>query len=58
MSLKKSKDAYGRVNSENLKGAKVPRRAGLDNETLGKGVGTRDIRNVNGPRFNFVRSGG
>ncbi len=31
---------------------------GLTDETTGKAAGTRDIRNVNGPRFNFVRSGG
>jgi hypothetical protein len=58
MALKKSKDGTGRVNTENIKGAKVPRKSGLNDETQGKGVGTRDIRNVNGPRFNFVRSGG
>jgi hypothetical protein len=57
MSLKKSKDATGRVNTENIGGAKVPRK-GLVDETTGKGVGTKDVRNVNGPRFNFVRSGG
>ncbi len=57
MSLKKSKDATGRVNAENIGGAKVPRK-GLVNETTGKGVGSRDIRKVGGPRFNFVRSGG
>ncbi len=57
MTLKKSKDAMGRVNSENIGGKKVPRK-GLTDETQGKSAGTRDIRNVNGPRFNFVRSGG
>jgi hypothetical protein len=57
MATSKSKDGTGRVNAENIKGAKVPRK-GLTDETIGKGVGTRDIRNVNGPRFNFVRSGG
>jgi hypothetical protein len=57
MTLKKSKDEYGRVNAENIKGAKVPRK-GLTDETTGKGVGTRDVRAVDGPRFNFVRSGG
>jgi hypothetical protein len=56
MAMSKSKD--GRVNTENIGGAQVPRRAGLDNQTGGKAVGTRDIRNVGGPRFNFVRSGG
>jgi len=57
MAMNKSKDEYGRVNSENISGAKVPRK-GLKDETQGKALGTRDIRNVNGPRFNFVRSGG
>ncbi len=55
--MAKSKDAMGRVNSENITGAQVPRK-GLVDETIGKGVGTKDVRNVNGPRFNFVRSGG
>jgi hypothetical protein len=58
MSLKKSKDVMGHVNSENIKGGAVPRKSGLKDETGGKGVGTKDVRNVNGPRFNFVRSGG
>jgi hypothetical protein len=57
MALKKSKDADGRVNAENIGGAKVPRK-GLTDETGGKGVGNRDVRKVGGPRFNFVRSGG
>ncbi len=57
MSLKKSKSADGRVNTENIAGAQVPRK-GLTDETQGKSAGTRDIRNVGGPRFNFVRSGG
>ncbi len=57
MALKKSKDEYGRVNSENISGAKLPRKA-LKDETAGKSAGTRDIRKVGGPRFNFVRSGG
>ncbi len=48
-----SKDQYGRVNAENLKGARVPRK-GLTDETQGKGVGTRDIRKVGGLRANFV----
>ncbi len=56
--MAKSKGADGRVNSENIGGAKVPRRAGLADETQGKSAGTRDIRKVGGPRFNFVRSGG
>ncbi len=58
MTLKKSKTDDGRVAAENLKGAKVPRKAGLADETGGKSLGTRDVRKVNGPRFNFVRSGG
>jgi len=58
MALKKSKDEYGRVNSENIKGGAVPRKSGLNDETGGKGVGTKDVRKVGGPRFNFVRSGG
>ncbi len=58
MAMSKSKDGTGRVNAENIGGAKVPRKAGLADETSGKGAGTRDVRKVNGPRFNFVRSGG
>ncbi len=58
MSLKKSKDVMGHVNTENIKGAKVPRRAGLADETQGKSAGTRDIRKVGGQYANFVRSGG
>jgi hypothetical protein len=58
MSLKKSKGADGRVNTENIGGAKVPRKAGLVDETSGKSAGTRDVRKVAGPRFNFVRPGG
>jgi hypothetical protein len=57
MTLKKSKGADGRVNAENISGAKVPRK-GLKDETQGKALGSRDIRNVGGPRFNYVRSGG
>ncbi len=55
MAMNKSKDATGRVNAENLKGAKVPRRAGVSDETGGKGVGTRDVRQVGG---RFARFGG
>jgi hypothetical protein len=58
MTLKKSKGADGRVNTENIGGAKVPRKSGLVDETSGKSLGTRDVRKVGGPRFNFVRSGG
>jgi hypothetical protein len=56
--MAKSKTDDGRVSAENMGGKKVPRKAGLKDETTGKGVGTKDVRNVNGPRFNFVRSGG
>ena len=58
MAMNKSKGADGRVNAENISGAKVPRKSGLVNQTGGKSAGTRDLRNVGGPRFNFVRSGG
>ncbi len=58
MALKKSKDQYGRVNAENIGGGAVPRRAGLKDETTGKSLGTKNIRSIGGPRFNFVRSGG
>ncbi len=57
MTLKKSKDQYGRVNTENIKGAKVPRNA-LKDETTGKSLGTKDVRKVGGRFGNFVRSGG
>jgi hypothetical protein len=57
MAMNKNKDPYGRVNSENIGGAKVPRK-GLTDETTGKGVGTRDVRKVGGQYANFVRSGG
>ncbi len=53
MSLKKSKTPDGHVNAENISGSKVPRK-GLADETKGKGVGSRDIRKVNGLRANFV----
>ncbi len=56
--MQKSKDEYGRVNTENIGRAKVPRKSGLVDQTGGKALGTRNIRNVGGPRFNFVRSGG
>ncbi len=57
MSLKKSKDATGRVNTENISGAKVPRKA-LRDETGGKSAGSRDIRNVGGRFFNFANRQG
>ncbi len=52
--MAKSKTPDGRVNAENLKGGAVPRRAGLVDETSGKGAGTRNVRNVGGLRANFV----
>ncbi len=57
MTLKKSKDATGRVNTENIGGGAVPRRAGLVNETLGKGAGTRNVRSIGGRFFNFASKG-
>ncbi len=57
MALKKSKDAYGRVNSENASGAKVPRKSGLDNQTGGKALGTRDVRSIGGRLYNFASKG-
>jgi hypothetical protein len=58
MAMNKSKDQYGRVNTENITGKKVPRKSGVSDETGGKAAGTRDIRNVGGKYANFVRSGG
>jgi hypothetical protein len=55
--MNKSKDPYGRVNSENISGSKVPR-AGLTDETGGKSAGTRNVRNVGGRFFNFVNRQG
>ncbi len=54
--MAKSKD--GKVSAENISGAKVPRKSGLNDETGGKAVGTRDVRNVGGQRFNFSRKSG
>jgi hypothetical protein len=56
MAMNKSKDGTGRVNAENLTGKKVPRK-GLTDETQGKGVGTRDIRNVSGRFARFAGKG-
>ncbi len=56
--MNKSRDPYGRVNSENIGGTRVPRKSGLVDQTGGKSAGTRDIRNVGGKYANFVRSGG
>ncbi len=46
-----------RVSAENLTGKKVPRRAGLVDETAGKGVGTRNIRSINGRFFRYAGDG-
>ncbi len=56
MSLKKSKDATGRVNTENISGAKVPRK-GLKDETQGKSLGTRDVRSIGGRFARFAGEG-
>jgi hypothetical protein len=45
---KKSKQADGKVAAENLAGKPVPRKAGIRNETTGKGAGTRDVRSLRG----------
>ncbi len=58
MSLKKSKDAYGRVNTENIGGAKVPRKSGVSDETSGKSLGTRDVRKIGGQYANFAHKSG
>jgi hypothetical protein len=57
MSLKKSKDDYGRANAENISGSKVPRKAGLADETTGKSAGTRDVRKVGGRFARFAGEG-
>ena len=44
MTLKKSKDAYGRVNTENISGKSVPRKAGVSDETTGKSLGSRPVK--------------
>jgi hypothetical protein len=54
--MNKSKDPYGRVNSENVSGKKVPRK-GLNDETTGKSAGTRNIRSVGGRFFRFAGEG-
>jgi hypothetical protein len=56
MALKKSRTPDGRVNTENISGAKVPRK-GLTDETQGKSVGSRDVRKVNGRFFRFAGEG-
>jgi hypothetical protein len=40
----KRKSPNGKVNSENLSGAKVPRKAGVANQTAGKGLGARPLK--------------
>jgi hypothetical protein len=39
-----SKSANGKVNSENIRGAKVPTKGGLKDETGGKGLGSRFVK--------------
>ncbi len=53
----KSKTNDGRVSAENMGGAKVPRRAGLVDETSGKSLGSRDVRNVGGRFARFAGEG-
>jgi len=55
MAMNKSKD--GRVNTENISGAKVPRKSGVSDETGGKGLGTRDVRQVGGRFARFAGEG-
>jgi hypothetical protein len=57
MSMQKSKGADGRVNSENIGGAKVPRKSGVSDETGGKSAGTRDVRAVGGRFARFAGEG-
>jgi len=57
MAMSKSKDGTGRVNAENISGSKVPRRAGLADETGGKSADTRNVRKVGGRFFNFAGKG-
>jgi len=47
---KMNKQPDGKVAAENISGRPVPRRKGLKNETAGKRVGTRNIRNLSGRR--------
>jgi hypothetical protein len=39
-----SKNADGKVSAENISGTKLPRKAGLVNETTGKALGTRPVK--------------
>jgi hypothetical protein len=55
MAMSKTND--GRVSAENIKGGAVPRRAGLADETKGKSLGSRDVRNVGGRFFRFAGPG-
>ncbi len=55
--MQKSKGADGRVNSENIGGAKVPRKSGVSDETGGKSAGTRDVRAVGGRFARFAGEG-
>jgi len=44
MSLKKSKTVDGKVSAENISGTRVPRKAGVSDETGGKDLGTRPVK--------------
>ena len=39
-----NKDGYGKVATENMEGAPVPRKGGLNDQTGGKTIGTRKIK--------------
>jgi hypothetical protein len=54
---KMNKQSDGKIASENLSGRPVPRKAGLRNETGGKGAGTRNIRGPKRSPFNFAGKG-
>jgi len=43
MAKKFNKDGYGKVATENMEGAPVPRKDGLKDQTQGKGAGSRKI---------------
>ena len=50
-----NKDGYGKVATENLEGAPVPRDARLRDQTQGKRLGTKDIRTLSGDKFNYTK---
>jgi hypothetical protein len=55
--MAKSKTDDGRVSAENIGGAKLPRKSGLADETTGKSLGSRDVRNVGGRFARFAGKG-